>query len=218
MLRYPKLYLLLNSLVFCLFFASCSISKYKSKTGSASEKLSFDHILPVINPGGTATKYKATIDVLNKHFSGLVIVKKTDSITTHVVFITELGIKMFDLEKKDTAFQMVYVFEPMNKPNLISVLKTNFKNMLLMDVYGKNMSIGRTKKDEKVYELQVGKERRYFVKNDANQLVKQAIFYKKKKSSLINYEYDPETKVYEKIQSLQYGVVKIRIELNAVKG
>lgn len=215
--RYPKLYLLLSNLLFCLLFSSCSISKYKIKTASISEKLSFDHLLPVINPNGTATKYKATIDVLNKHFSGLVIVKKTDSITTHVVFITELGMKMFDLEKKDTAFQMVYVFEPMNKPNLISVLKTNFKNMLLMDVYGKAINIGQTKKNELFYELTNHKEKHYFVVKNANQLTKQAIFFKRKRSSVINYVYDLETKTYEKIQALQYGVVKIRIELNAVK-
>lgn len=217
MLRFPKLYLLLNSLLFCLFFLSCSISKYKSKTVSASEKLSFDHILPVIDPKGTAIKYKATIDVLNKHFSGLVIVKRIDSITTHVVFITELGMKMFDLEKKDTSFQMVYVFEPMNKPNLISVLKTNFKNMLLMDVYGKTSNRGQTKQNEQLYELTNQKEKRFFVIKNTNQLMRQAVFFKRKRSSLIDYVYNPETKAYDKIQSIQYGIVKIRIELNAVK-
>ncbi|MCD6016963.1 MAG: hypothetical protein K0S53_84 [Bacteroidetes bacterium] len=213
MLRYPKLYLLLSSLL----FLSCSISKYKSNTVPVSEKLSYNHLLPVINPGGSATKYKATIDVLNKHFSGLVIVKRTDSITTHVVFITELGMKMFDLEKKDTAFNMVYVFEPMNKPNLVSVLKTNFKNMLLMDIYGKDINTGMTKKRETVYELIDHKEKRYFIVKDANQLVKQANFFKQKKSSLVNYTYNAEIKSYEKIQSLQYGLVKVRIELNAVR-
>lgn len=213
MRQYPKLYLLLSSLL----FLSCSISKYKSKIVPVTEELSFDRLLPVINPNGTATKYKATIDVLNKHFSGLVIVKKTDSVTTHVVFITELGMKMFDLEKKDTSLQMVYVFEPMNKPNLISVLKTNFKNMLLMDVYEKSISIGQTKKKEKVYEVKNLKESRYFIIKEPNQLEKQAVFYKNKKASLINYEYNPDTKIYEKIKSIQYGIVKIRIELNAVQ-
>jgi hypothetical protein len=124
---------------------------------------------------------------------------------------------MFDLEKKDTAFQMVYVFEPLNKPNLISVLKTNFKNMLLMDIYGKNMSVGQTKKGDKVYELVEGRDSRYFIIKESNQLVRQAIFHKKKKSSLVNYEFNPASQIYDRIQSLQYGVVKIRIELNAVK-
>jgi hypothetical protein len=211
--RYPKLYLLLSSLL----FLSCSISKYKIKEGSAKEKITVDHLIPVVNYRGLATKYKASIDVLNKHFSGLVIIKRTDSTTTHVVFITELGMKMFDLEKKDTAFQMVYVFEPLNKPNLISVLKTNFKNMLLMDIYGKNMSVGQTKKGDKVYELVEGRDSRYFIIKESNQLVRQSIFHKKKKSSLVNYEFNTASQIYDRIQSLQYGVVKIRIELNAIK-
>ncbi|MES2565736.1 MAG: hypothetical protein V4565_02650 [Bacteroidota bacterium] len=173
-------------------------------------------MFPVINDEGKVSKYKASIDVLNKHFSGLVIVKKTDSITTHVVFITELGMKMFDLEKKDSLFNMVYVFEPLNKPDLIKVLKSNFKNMLLMDVYGKTINEGITKKKEKVYELYNQKEKRYFVVKDSNQLMQQAVFFKRKKSSRIDYGYDSATKTYSKINSLQYGLIKIRIELNAV--
>ena len=171
---------------------------------------------PVVDPEGASSKFKATIDVVNKHFTGIVIVKKTDSVTTHVVFITELGMKMFDLEKKDTSFNAVFIFEPLNKPNLVLALKTNFKNMLLLDVYGKSVKQGETKKKELVYEMTAHKEKHYFVMTDINKLLTQAVFLKKKKFLNISYIYDQELKEYSQIKCVQYGLVKIKIELNKI--
>ena len=178
MARLLKLYLSLSSI--CLFLVSCSISKYQSYEEPFPEIITHQTLLPVVDPNGTSSKFKASIDVLNKHFTGIVIVKKTDSLTTHMIFVTELGMKMFDLEQKDTSLNMVYVFEPMNKPKLISILKTNFKNMLLLDVYGKERKTGFLKNKLKTYELLNGKEKRYLLVTDTNKIVAQATFSKKK--------------------------------------
>ena len=177
---FQKRYLILSSFCFCLFLFSCKIAKYQSKGPAVSEKLTYEKLLPVANPYGKSSKYKATIDVLNKHFSGIVIVKKTDSVSTHVVFITELGMKMFDFEKKDADINAVFVFEPLNKPKLVSVLKNNFKNMLLLDAYDKEVKTGTTHNKQKVYELLNRSEKRYFVVSEPNQLATQAIFYKRR--------------------------------------
>ncbi|MDF2449146.1 MAG: hypothetical protein K0R26_1650 [Bacteroidota bacterium] len=214
MLRSPKLYLLLSSLV----FLSCRFSNYQIKSPSShKETVTSNQIHPVIHPAGTATKYKASIDVVNKHFSGLIVVKKTDSVTTHVVFITELGMKMFDLEKKDTAIQMAYVFEPMNKPALVNALKTNFTHIFLLDVFDKTLESGNTKNNERVLAFKNEKEHRFFVMGDsAGVLNRQALFHKRKKTALINYQFDFSARTYSKIKSVQYGLPKIKIELNTI--
>jgi len=217
MRQLPKRYLLLSSFFLFTILVSCSISKYQSNVKPFPETITYQNLLPVINPNGTSSKFKASIDVLNKHFSGIVIVKQTDSITTHVIFVTELGMKMFDLEKKDTSLNMVYVFEPMNKPKLINVLKTNFKNMLLMDVYNKNSKTGFLKSKQKIYELINGKEKRYFLVTASNKLTTQATFLNKKKTSKITYLCDADNITYSQITSLQYGLVKIKIELNKIE-
>ena len=211
-----KPYLLLSSSLLLTFFISCSISKYQSYDEPFPEILTYQRLLPVVNPNGTSSKFKASIDVLNKHFTGIVIVKKTDSVTTHVIFVTELGMKMFDLEQKDTSLNMVYVFEPMNKPKLISVLKTNFKNMLLLGVYGKENKAGFLKNKQKTYEILNGKERQYLIAADTNKLTTQATFSKKKKTSKITYVYSAEKRAYTQIKCVQYGLVKIKIELNKI--
>lgn len=76
---------------------------------------------------------------------------------------------------------MVYVFEPMNKPKLINVLKMNFKNMLLLDVYNRNCETGFLKSKQKTYELINGKQKRYFLVTASNKLTTQATFLNKKK-------------------------------------
>lgn len=209
-----KPYLLLSS--FCLFLISCSISKYQSYEEPFPEIITYQRLVPVVDPNGTSSKFKASIDVLNKHFTGIVIVKKTDSITTHVIFVTELGMKMFDLEQKDTSLNMVYVFEPMNKPKLIKVLKTNFRNMLLLGVYDKERTTGFLKNKQKTYELLNGNEKRYLIAADTNKLITQATFSKKKKTSKITYVFSAENNTYTQIKCVQYGFVKIKIELNKI--
>ena len=211
-----KPYLLLSSFLLLTVFVSCSISKYQSSVKPFTETLTYQRLLPVVDPNGTSSKFKASIDVLNKHFTGIVIVKKTDSITTHMIFVTELGMKMFDLEQKDTSLNMVYVFEPMNKPKLINVLKTNFKNMFLLGVYDKDRTTGFLKNKQKTYEILDGKEKRYLLAADTNKLITQATFSKKKKTSKITYVYSGEKTAYTQIKCVQYGLVKIKIELNKI--
>src|SRR6478735_1040855 len=98
MSRLPKAYLLLSS-VLILVFGSCRISKYKHLKQCNAVVFNAGHVLPVLK-NTNSVKYKATIDVLKNHFSGLVILKQTDSVSQHIVFITELGLKMFDFEVK----------------------------------------------------------------------------------------------------------------------
>jgi hypothetical protein len=210
----PKAYLLLSS-VLILVLGSCRISTYKHLKQCDPVVLKAEHLLPVLK-NNNSVKFKATIDVLKNHFSGLVIVKQTDSTTQHIVFVTELGLKMFDFEVKGAAINTVYVFEPMNKPTLIASLKRNFKNMLLLDVYGRNGSACAGKKGQKIYGLQREKESRYFTIFEGDKLQKQETFFKHKKESVIRYLYESKTNSYSQINCKQYGIVKFYFELNLI--
>ena len=128
-----KVALLLSSI---LFVSGCRISKYNHRN---CDKISLtkDLITPVFKPSSTLI-YNATIDVLKNHLTGLIILKQTDSITKHIVFVTELGMKMFDFELKNNEINTAYVFNPLNKPKLIEALKRNFSNMFLFNEEEKN--------------------------------------------------------------------------------
>jgi len=170
---------------------------------------------PVINKA-IASKYKGSIDVLKNHLTGIVIVKQTDSVSTHIIFVTEIGMKMFDFEWKNNEMKAVYVFEPLNKLTLINSLLTNFKQMLLLDVFDKNAALCRNKHFSSYYELE-GYKYRYIVTDSLKGISAQNIFNKNKKSCFINYTFIPETKTYSQIKCTQFGLVKIRTELNKVE-
>jgi hypothetical protein len=172
------------------------------------------NIVPVVK-NKSAAKFQTTIDVLKNHLSGILVVKQTDSLTTRVVFITELGMKMFDLEMKSEEMSVVYVFEPLNKPQVISALKQNFKNMLLLDIYGKSGGLFLNKND-RILRLTKEQEKRCFVVSDTNRLNLQETFCKRKRTSKISYTYNNEQKTYSQIKCKQYGLVKFYFELNAI--
>lgn len=210
MQQYLKTPLLLSSIV-CLLFSSCAISKYKH-LNCDKVVLNKEYLLPVLKEK-QSVKFKTTIDVLKNHLTGIVIVKETDSITKRIVFVTELGLKMFDFEMKKNTINAVYVFEPLNKPTIIAVLKENFKNMLLLDVYDVNSGKCTNKKNEAVFVQKNMNSKRYFTTTNQNELTIQETFHKHKRNAKITYTFYAGTKNYHTIKAKQYGVVKFYFEL-----
>jgi hypothetical protein len=161
----------------------------------------------------TATKFKATIDVLKNHLTGIIIVKQTDSVSTHIIFVTEIGMKMFDFEWKNNEMKSVYVFEPLNKPALINALQTNFKSIFLLDVFNIHASWCNNKHLKSFYELE-GYKHRFIVADTLKGITTQQIFNKNRKSCFINYTFTSENKTYTQIKCTQFGFIKIKTELN----
>lgn len=209
------------SLIICLLLSSilllsgCAISKYK--------RLSCDKIVmnegdlaPVIPVSGLV-KYKTSIDILKNHLTGLLIVKKTDSLTTRIVFVTELGMKMFDFEAKDGQIHAVYVFDPLNKPVLIDALKRNFNNLLLLNAY--RQETGKCMKGNKqIFEIKAANDKCYYTVEDTttHAALWQETFHKRKHESRTEYTYDKALGLYSRIKTKQYGLVKFYFELNVI--
>lgn len=209
------------SLITCLLLSSvlllqgCAISRYK--------RLSYDKtvmherdLAPVLPASGVA-KYKASIDVLKNHLTGLLIVKRTDSLATRIVFVTELGMKMFDFEATKDSIRAVYVFDPLNKPLMVDALKRNFNNLLLINAYGQEAGKS-TKGNTQVYEIREAKSRRYYTVEDTSTHAArwQETFHKRKRESRTVYAYDKITELYSSIRTKQYGLITFYFELNAI--
>ena len=154
--------------------------------------------------------------LLKNHLTGIIIVKQTDSVSTHIVFVTEIGMKMFDFEWKNNEMKPVYVFEPLNKPTLIKALQANFKSIFLLDVFNTYAGWCKNKHIKSYYDLEEFKHR-YIVADTLKGIETQQIFNKNQKSCFINYTFIPENKTYTQIKCTQFGVVKIKIELNKIE-
>jgi len=193
-----------------------------------SKILSEQIISPIIN-ARHPLKYKTTIDVLKNHLTGLLIVKQTDSITTHFVFVTELGMKMFVFSYQNNQMETVFVFEPLNKPKLIQSLMRNFERIFLLNAINRNVCMNK-----RCIQLKEGKTNSFYLGYDTDsndlKLKTQEVFYKKKRASKMDYVYSPfvtDTLVtdkgtnssytnYSRISCTQYGLVKIYIDLIAI--
>jgi len=75
--------------------------------------------------------YKTTIDIYQYHFSGLMVIKQVSEQSHRVVFITETGIKIFDMEffsQGDT--ELHYCLEALNRRSVIRTLKNDIGLMI----------------------------------------------------------------------------------------
>lgn len=209
--RLPKVILLLSS-VFA--FTQCSIHQYNHKN---CNKVVFTEALykPIYNQNSVA-KFNTTIDVLKNHLTGFLILKQTDSITKHLVFVTELGMKMFDFEVKNNQINTVFVFEPLNKPAFINALKRNFNDMLLLTKFG-TTDCSFEKNNQTIYKSLKNNDTHFYTISNSKFMNLQETYHKKKKVSTIKYLYDIESELCNTITCKQYGIIKFYFELNTIQ-
>jgi hypothetical protein len=201
------IYLLLSSL---LILSSCAYNKYKRKETKSKEIITEKNLIPVIPADGKAVKYKASIDVLNRHFSGIIVLKETEPGVRHLVFVTELGMRMFDFVMRGDSISPEFVFEPLNKPKLVNGLINGFRDMLLVGVYSKEALVKKGEGSD-FYLINNGKNNLVIIKDAANFTSESRVFTEKKKVSRSRY-----TANYESIDFKTYGLVKLRIKLDKI--
>lgn len=204
MRKYRIIFLLLSSLL----LSSCTYRQLASYKKQKELLITPENLRPVI-PSSGAVKYKASIDVLNKHFTGLILLKQTDTQTRHLVFVTELGMRMFDLEMKGDSMKPVFVFDPLNKPKLVSALVRNFKSILLIEWFNKSADVV-VKSAKEALHLKLD-NRHLFLFEEGDNAEKLQVFNKHKKESKTIYSNN-----YGTIKLKQYGLVKLYIELEKI--
>jgi hypothetical protein len=207
MARWPIIFLVLSSLL----LSSCAYRKFASQKTTSEQVITSSGLQAIIPPAGQSVKYKANIDILKNHFTGLIVLKQTDQTTKHLVFITELGMRMFDFEIKGDSIKPVFVFPQLNKPKLVEALVRDFNSMLLIEWFNNKAEL-KGKSGEEILYLKHGK-RNLFVKPNAQHFSTDLrVFNKHKKESRTIYTGD-----YNSIKLKQYGLVKLYIELEKVK-
>jgi hypothetical protein len=200
--------LFLSSIAAFILVSCGPISGYKLVSTSVVNE---SQVQPVVNKN-TPLLYKANIDVFSKHYSGLVLLKQTGLGVSHLVFVTEIGMKMFDYEVTDTSFKPVYVFEPLNKPKITKLLESDMKLILLNQLSNKEAKKYEGKKDN-IY-LVKNKLRYYYTVNSSSRRVEKikvkGLFFTKEKVSYVNND----TLGAKQISLKHKGLVRLKINLN----
>ncbi|NOQ91691.1 MAG: hypothetical protein GQ552_03120 [Flavobacteriaceae bacterium] len=71
--------------------------------------------------------YKAKINIYNKNFGGILIIKKIRKEHHRIVFTTETGNKIFDFEIINDDFKVNYIVNELNKKSILNTLQNDFR-------------------------------------------------------------------------------------------
>ncbi len=79
--------------------------------------------------------FKTNISIYGKEVSGLLVTKQIESHDDYrVIFTTELGMKLFDFEFKDTLFTLHYCVPQFNRPALLKTIQMDMEILLMTTI------------------------------------------------------------------------------------
>lgn len=110
-----------------ILFSSCA-SEYKLLKPVVYDQNCLDAIRP---KGISTTWYQASVDVLQRHVSGLLLIKELPDGNTRIVFTNEVGVTFFDFEfHPDGNFKIIHIINQMDKKAVVNTLSKDFEILL----------------------------------------------------------------------------------------
>lgn len=175
------------------------------------------NLKPLFGDNFNSFLFKTNITVYGKDYSGLLVTKQMSPQDYRVIFTTELGMKLFDFEFKDTAFTLHYCVPQFNKPKLLKVIQKDIETLLMNDLDKKTFKkLNDPKMLYSVHKTKNGKlDYYYFAENSTTHLVKIEHAKKRRKKTtftLSNYQNDFPSNIL-----IQHHDIKLKIELNLLK-
>ncbi len=157
--------------------------------------------------------YKAQINIYNKNFGGILIIKKIENKHHRIVFITEIGNKIFDFEINNDDFKINYINDDLNKRLILSILENDFVILVKQSV---NVSKQFDSKEEHIYQSDFKQSNNYyFYKKNTKQLSK-IISTSKNKEKVIIYFSKIKNEIANNIV-LEHQDFKSKIDLTSIK-
>jgi len=129
--------LLYPSIILFLFFTGCDPVK-KTQFSSVSEA-SFKS--PVwsspFRTGFEKALFRTSLDMADKHLTGISIIKRTSDSSFHFTFANEIGMTYFDMELFRNKYKPDYIFDPLKKKSFLKVLQRDLSVMFFSVSEGK---------------------------------------------------------------------------------
>jgi len=123
-----KLLLRISSIL-VLVLSSCSTNKVvQDYTIIPLEKKSLE--VPYFANPTMDYVYKANISIYGNELTGIFIAKKINDTTHRVVFTTEFGNKLMDLEISETDFKVNFILEELDRKIVVNTLTNDFRLLL----------------------------------------------------------------------------------------
>ena len=171
---------LLISIILIIIIPSCSLSATKGLLQNVPKKEY------VVNDFFSDIEkdyvYKARLQILKHHFGGILIIKKIEENHHRIVFTTEFGNKLFDLELIDDEFKVNYVFDKLNKKFVLNMLEQDFQTLISQN---NKVDYQFSSEVEDIFQSNTEKHQNYYVFSKQTSELTKIISASKNKEELI---------------------------------
>jgi len=118
------------SLIYCvttLLLSSCTLVLFNYQNNLRKETLPVKNINSYFTNSDSIYLYQTEIRFMKNYYSGLMVIKSQNDSVKRLVFITEMGIKIFDIEIKNPLnnkeyYNVNYIIEPFSRKMLVKTL------------------------------------------------------------------------------------------------
>lgn len=150
-----------------LILLSCNYGKYGKLTPSTNpiQKTEFH----VFSPSFQKALYKANISFLTKRMGGLMFIKKDSVGNYRMVFTSEVGLTLFDMEWKDSSFLIHKTLPQLEQYGILALIQEDMEILLQTNVsLHEAILLESEKEDMKVAKLPIDEKQAqyYFMLND----------------------------------------------------
>ncbi|MGQ0829943.1 MAG: hypothetical protein ACT4ON_16270 [Bacteroidota bacterium] len=172
---------------------------------------------PIFGDNFNSFLFKTNIRVYGKDFSGLLVTKQLQPKNYRVIFTTELGMKIFDFEFKDTLFTLHYCVPQFNKPKLLDVIRQDIEILLMNELENKKyVQYIDKQKTYNVFRIDYDKRSNYYFSEiSSNNIVK--IEHSKKRTIKTIFTLNDHKDGFPTNIIIQHYNLKLKIELNLLK-
>lgn len=148
-----------------IFLASCSLSTTKGLLERSPNRVTVSNTY-FANPKKDYI-YKAKLNIYDHNLGGILIIKKIKSEHYRIVFTTEFGNKIFDLDHQGNVFKVKYIVDNLNKDFIVKTLHNDFHLLV-----NQNNLVEKEFISSKEFIYQIKPSNFYFYSKSNNQLSK----------------------------------------------
>lgn len=202
-------YLLINIFI-VLLVSSCSFTATKGLVQNEPEK---EYIVnDFFSDIEKDYVYKAKFQILKHNFGGILIIKKIKKNHHRIVFTTEFGNKLFDLEFIEDEFKVNYLFDKLNKKFILKMLQHDFQTLISQN---NKVDSQFSSEDEDIFQSNTDKYQNYYVFSKQTHELTKIISASKNKEKLLITFLEGESGISSSIK-LNHKQFKARLDLNYI--
>lgn len=157
--------LLSVSLASLLLLTSCSPSLTRGYRRAGVERVAKEKLPVAVDAAGGVQKYNLSLTFGKRHFSGMLLVRRSGEDTFRMVLSTHFGLTVFDFELTPDAFRVHHCVEPLRKEKILSLFRRDFSCLFGLNLQEENEAVIYRKKDglpKEVYKFVARKPRCWY--------------------------------------------------------